>query len=266
MLQEHDEVSFLASLQRAQDHLGPPGPEEDPTEVIETDEHDKEVPPTVAAPLTTGPVNASNFLQHPDAHPIILDLLLLKKYGPEWLGWENETVALRAPEDFHQKSISEINLSKIYAAKALHLVDTFWQHWEVFVWCTMALNGIYPNFEVMQVPTVAQCLVAVDIANRLRDDVAWSDEVKIFIAMCYRHDCILTTIAPTTFVEIEPDPDLGYDFNAVQKRWPSVMGSEHAPQGQTVEDEQLRRMLIAHQFLEESRTRLRQQMPLVDHA
>lgn len=264
---EPREDPVLLAMQRVQRQLDEPHvikEDSEPTEVLETiNEAPAVVEPHVPPPPPL--VTLANFLRHPDTHPLVLDLVLLRKYGPEWLSWEIETLERRMPEDFRVDSISALSLTKIQAVRALHFVDTYWQDWEIFLWCTMALNGLFPDFEVMQVPTVAQVLVSVDIANRIRDNMTWGDEIKIFIEQVYRHDCILTPLEPTTFITIEREEGLPGDFKEIAQRWPEVRSSEKPPKGETIEDEQLRRMLTAYTYLEESRARLRAQLPLVNH-
>jgi hypothetical protein len=239
----------------------PPVTAPDPTENIETVGTVTESASS-GAPVLLTKVTPQNVFRHPDTHPIVLDLLLINKYGPEWMGWSPETLELRIPGDFKTPSLSELNFSKILAVSTLHLVDTFWQRWEIFNWCAMTFNGVLPNFEVMQVPTVAQVLVAVDIANRVRTDMDWTQEVKAFISTVYRHDDIFLPIPPADFVKIDVE---GYDINVVEiaKQWPEVRASGKAPSDESVTAEQLRRLLLVHTFLEESRSQLRQQLTMV---
>lgn len=185
-------------------------------------------------------VTSKNILKHPDAHPIVLDLLFLQKYGPEWLGWEGETLQHLAPQDFGHP-LSDLNLSKAQACKTLHMVDTYWQRWEVFLWCTMPFNSFFPDFNVMQVPTVAQCLVSIDVANRIRNDVDWSSEVLGFLEAVYQHDGIYKVIAPTPALDIL-----------------HIGGADNAA-------EQQHRRQIAEKYLEDSRARLSAQLKAVGH-
>jgi hypothetical protein len=230
----------------------------DETAVVEDVEHDQEKTHD-GGPSPLGLVTAANLFRHPEAHPIALDMVLIRKYGSDWLDWEPETLEVAIPHDFGTASISDVNLQKINACKALHLVDSFWERWEVFGWCTMGLNGIFPDIQIMQVPTVAQCAVSVDIANRIREDVAWSDEVQQYLVAVFKHDNILVPMAPLEFVPLD-----GLHV-AIDREWDAVRASGRAPKGDTLADEQLRRMLEVNRFLEESRTRLRQQMELVPH-
>jgi hypothetical protein len=213
---------------------------------------------TTAVPPPPETVTSQNLWRHPDAHPIALDLLLLRKYGHAWLEWEPETLQVLIPEDFHTPSLSDLNLAKLQACKALHLVDTFWRQWEIFLPCCMAFNGEFPDFVVMQVPTVAQCLVACDVAARIRDDVAWTDEMKEYIKTVYQHDGIFLPIPPADFITLEAPEEI--DQKELAVRWNEVRSTGKAPTAETSMDEQLRRLLTVNNFLEESRTRLQRQL------
>jgi hypothetical protein len=204
-------------------------------------------------------LSSSSLFRMPEAHPLVLDLVLLKKYGPEWLGWELETLELRIREDFRSPSVSDLNIEKLQACKTLHLVDTFWLQWEVFLACTVALSGSFFDHEVMQIPSVAECAIAVDIARRIREDVPWSEEVKRYLGVVHRHDDILCTQPPLEFVEIDTE-GLPLDCAKVKELWPEARWSGEPPRADSIEAEQVRRMLEVYEALEQSRTRFRQQM------
>lgn len=239
------------------------GPTEDSVQILE--EHppeDPALPSHDVEPAAAG-VTLANLFRHPLAHPIVLDLCLLKKYGVEWLGWEWETVQLRVLQDF-RSGLSTLNLSKLMAMATLHLVDTYWQRWEVFCWLTMPFNGLIADFETMQKPSVIECLISVDIASRVRNDVQWDPEVVAYLSTVFRYDGLLVPISPCDFVPVETH-DIGFDAEAVKKEWPRVRDSRRAPQDESVASEQLRRMLVAYDALEENRALLRHQLPLVEH-
>lgn len=239
------ERAFLDALQTIGASQPPPA-----------DDGEKEV----VAEAPPAAVTAKNIWHHPDAHPIALDMQMLRHFGPEWLAWEPETLQILVPEEFKTSALSDLNLAKLQACKVLHLVDPFWQRWEVFVACTMPFNGVFPDFHVMQVPTVAQCLVACDVAKRIRNDVEWSEEMKAYVGQVYNHDGIYFPLPPADFATFEVPESI--DQKAIAERWPAIRASGVAPKGQTVLDEQLRRLLVANGFLEESRLRLQQQLRL----
>lgn len=215
---------------------------------------EEEKPPSSPIPTVSG----SGIFQQQDAHPYVLDLILLKKYGPEWLEWETETLLERVAVDW-RSFVSELNLQKLQAVKTLHFVDTFWQNWEVFVPCTMSFNNTLPDFEMMQVPTVAQCAVAIDTANRLRSEVKWSEEMKAYLEVVHRFNGILCPAEPMNFITIDTE-DVAIDCGAVMRQWPEVRKSLQAPNSKTAEAEQLRRLLGVHEALIESRALLVSQL------
>ena len=223
-----------------------------------------DIPSTIVVEGTekSAKVTTINLYQQPEAHPVVLDLILLKKYGVEWLHWDVETLIWRVPQDFNTTGISDLNLNKIQAMKALHLNDNYWLQWEVFNWCTQPLNNMFPNFEVMQVPSTAQMLVSVSIAADVRADVAWSEEVKTFIEQACKFDGIFCPQAPLDFVQPIPDNDL-LDCEVVRDKWPEVKRTDTMPTGDTILAEQLRRMLDAQRFLLADRQRMQDQMRLV---
>lgn len=251
---------MLVGLWKAGPKGGPSLTETDPEIRVETTESDEGEEKAAQQRPTAKPIHI-NLFQHPDAHPIVLDLALLMKYGPEWMTWEPETLELRVPQDFRTSSISDLNMEKIQAVKALHFVDTFWESWEVFLWCSMPLNDVFPDFAKMQVPTVAQCLVTVDIANRIRTDVPWSQEIKTYLETVWRFGNLFCTLPPVDFINVEV-PEV-VDCDEVRRRWPEVRASSSRPDGGTIIGEQLRRMQLANDYLEYNRARCRRQMSVM---
>lgn len=241
--------------------LGSLKPSEESTEEIETTQEQPQ-PNEVPAPPIPSKVSVKTLFSHPDTHPIIIDLALLQRYGTDWLEWEPDTVRHFTFEDLGP--MSDLNFSKAMACKTLHLVDSYWKQWEVFNWCTMPFNSVFPDFQVMQVPTVAQCAVSVDVANRIRSDVEWSGEIKKFLEIVFRHDEIYCPQPPIDFVHVDV-AGLPIDCPEISRLWPSVRVSKKAPKEDTITGEQLRRLLLVHEYLQESRDRLRSQLPLVQH-
>jgi len=238
----------------------------DALEVEEGTEYEDDRVRTDVAPAVPMPTTI-NLFQHPDAHPFVLDLALLRKYGPEWMQWEPEVLESRIIQDFHTKNLSQLNFDKLQAVKCLHLVDLFWDSWVVFVPCVQALSNIPPDFRVLNAVTVPQLMIAVDTASKLRADMPFDIEVKRYMEVCHVHDGMLCPIAPLDKI-VEVDGDLyGVDCESIMKRWDDVRASGVVPKdGDAVENEQLRRMLEANDLLEESRKQLNDQLPLLYNA
>lgn len=235
-------------------------------EILDSDPSaDVDIPATIGyegEQAKTAKVTLVNLFQQPEAHPVVLDLALLRKYGAEWLVWEPETLAWRIPQDFHTTGVSDLSMDKIEAMKTLHYNDNYWTQWEVFNWCTAPFNNMYANFEVMQAPSTAQVMVSVATAADVRGDVQWSDEVKEFMVNSCRYDGIFCPPPPLEFLEVGTVNGL-VDCEEVNKRWPDVKVSKKYPTKDSIVDEQLRRMLDAYLFLDENRKRLQTQLSLV---
>ena len=233
--------------------------EADSTEILET--VDPEALVTKAA-AELRPIVSINLFQHPDAHPIALDLALLRRYGPEWLLWEAETIETRVPIDFKTNSLAALNFEKIMAVKTLHLTDSFWKRWEVFSALQQPLNNAFADFNIMQAPTYGAVVVAADIAGHLRDDVKWSEEIVEYIKVVMRHDGVLVGVEPLQ--DIGPDMT-GYpvDTAMIKAAWSAVRQTDRPPSDDTAEAEQLRQMLAVHRYVEHRRQQLRDQLPLV---
>jgi hypothetical protein len=107
----------------------------------------------VFAPLPK-PVTPRNLFSHPDTHPVVLDLALLKRFQMDWFPWLADTLFYEIEREF-KTPIAEVNRLKLMAAKTLHVVDAYWDNWEVFEKVTSGLNGIVPRMDVMQPPDLA---------------------------------------------------------------------------------------------------------------
>lgn len=239
-------------------------PEEDATQVAEDLEpEDDRVRTDVRGPVAMP--TTINLFQHPDAHPFVLDLALMRKYGPEWMVWEPEVLEAKILMDFHTRSISDLNIDKIQAVKTLHLVDTFWQEWLVFVPCVMALSGVHADFRVLSAITVPQAMIAVDIASKLRSDLVYSLEVRTFLEVVFLHDGMVCPTEPLLDIVKVDASRYDVDTKHIYEKWEEVRASGKAPESMTPENVQLQRMLEAHNILEESRRQLRDQLPLIYH-
>ena len=190
------------------------------TERVET------VPPMLVTGSSHAPVQApvtrQNIWGCNDAHPVVLYALLGAAYGNDWLEWEAETFRPRITEDFPGAPLNDLNLSKIEATRVLILSDAFWERWEIFLACCMPFNNEFPDFVVMQVPMVAQVLVACSTAvhTRTTSTPAWSTEMQEYIKAIYQHDGIWRVIPPAAFVMLNPPEgtDLEHGIQAERRQ------------------------------------------------
>lgn len=167
--------------------------------------------PPIASPAMVGeiqdrkfmPVSRKNLFVHHDAHPVVYDVALLQKYQTHWLDWEPETLWREIRDDFRVPSISDHAKAKIQAVRTIHMTDGFWQRWEVFCWCTQALNNNIPDWHVLQKPTVSQIMNSVDICGVVHSGEIYSPELRGFIAACLIDQGIFYAPHPIEFMQDE---------------------------------------------------------------
>lgn len=142
-------------------------------------------------------VTKSNLFSHTETHPYVLDLALIKTFNLEWFEWEPETLFQEIKTTFNS-SIADVNRVKIMTTMTLHVIDTAWEHWEIFESAIQALNGVIPNPTYMNPCDVAFLMAGVDIINDIRKE-DFSDEVGRYVAACFLNDEISYAPPPLEF-------------------------------------------------------------------
>lgn len=145
------------------------------------------------------PVSPANLFKHPDAHPVVLDMALLKVFHLDWLDWLADTLFAEIEHEF-KTPISEGNRLKIMATKTLHVVDSFWDHWEVFEKIIAGLNGVVPQMQLIQPPDLAALYAGIDIASGVRQET-FGDEVKRYCAAVFLHENVTYAAPPLDFCQ-----------------------------------------------------------------
>ena len=146
--------------------------------------------PSTVAPQGREEPRPANFFASHDAHPIVIDLVLVTAFGKEWWGWDSETLWASMRDHFGPRlkkggglNVSELTRNKVHAVKTLHAGDAFWSSWDAFVPVILALTNNIPRFDVLQRPSVGQLMAGVDMAASIRE-APFSDEVARFVAAC----------------------------------------------------------------------------------
>lgn len=128
----------------------------------------------------------TNLLHDGPAHPVALDALLLREFGPAYWGWEPETIWVELKRKF-LASPPESNRDCIQTVRALHSNDRVMQDWFLFEKLVMGLNNIPVVFDQGQPPTTGQVLAAMDAVRLLRP-LPPSEEVGMYVAAVIRTD------------------------------------------------------------------------------
>ena len=165
----------------------------------------KEAQQKLGMPMSDTPAPAPRSLtskslfSHPDAHPVALDVALLKNFQLDWFTWLPETLFSEIEQTF-KTSIAEVNRLKIMATKTLHVVDSFWDHWEIFEKTIQALNGVPPRLDVMQPPDLPFLFAGIDMVNQIRKET-FNEEVGRYCAALFLHENVHYAPEPLSFCQ-----------------------------------------------------------------
>lgn len=244
-------------------------------------EHNEEPPTVMEGPdeLDRARISSKNIFVHHDTHPVTFDIALLQRYGADWFGWEASTLWREIRDDFRVPSISDHAKAKIQAIRTLHINEWFWTKWEVLCWVTQALNNNIPDFQVLQKPSIAQLINAVDIATMVRSDEEFSLELQGFVAAAVLDESVFYAPAPIAFCQDEILQLLGEQqiangevlIKEVQERHREVSqisaeawaASPETILHETVVDIQVAKLKVACDYLSLRRRQLKHQLRLL---
>lgn len=176
-------------------------PEEVFTEMLlgGTEKKAEQAPPKEETPQAPRALTQRSVFSHPDAHPFVLDLVLLKHFDLEWLEWLPDTLFKEIELTFGT-SIAEVNRLKILATQNLHVTDSFWDQWEVFEKVIASLNGIIPRVGFIQPPDLGLLMAGVDMANEVRKET-FSEEVSRYCAGVFLYENVHYAPEPLSFCQ-----------------------------------------------------------------
>lgn len=151
------------------------------------------------------PVQASlepiiRFFSYHDAHPVALMLVLMEKFGVDWLDWEADTLKTEILRTFRATSVSEHNWQKIQAVRTLTGTVGFWKEWPIFEKIIQALNNNVARFDITQRCTVSQLMAGVDIANTIRRG-DYGEEIQRYTAACCLDEGVTYLPPPLGFAQ-----------------------------------------------------------------
>lgn len=144
-------------------------------------------------------ITSKNLFSHPETHPVVLDLALLRFFHLEWFSWLPETLFHEIEQTF-KTSIAEVNRLKILAAQVLHVSDAFWEQWEVFEKLLHSVNGVIPIIGSLQPPDLSHLLAGVDTVNLIRKE-EFGEEVARYVAACCLNEHVSWAPSPIEFAQ-----------------------------------------------------------------
>ena len=213
------------------------------------------------------PFSARNLFVHHDAHPVVLDIQLLDKYGTDWFEWEPETLWSEIMDDFRSPSISDHVRSKIQAVRTIHISDWVFKKWEVFCPVIQALNNNIPDFEIMRKPTISQLFAGVDMMTMVRNDEEFSQEVQQFCGAALLDDGVVAAPQPVSFcqdeiLQIQQELGVEVDPAPVREKYRQVvtMPAERVVLEENPVDIQVAKLIIARDYMRFRRQQMQEQL------
>lgn len=134
-----------------------------------------------AEAVSASPQSRRAAFTNPLTHALVLGLILLKEFGPEYLAWEPETVWMEIEKTWGT-TVSEINKNKIQGVRLCYVQESPYQSWEVFEDLAAALNGVIPDFGALQRPTGAHAGAALDMMLQIREDYPIAEQIYRYCA------------------------------------------------------------------------------------
>lgn len=154
----------------------------------------------IAAPAG---VTLQNIWRHVDAHPYVLVLLLVEKYGVECLTWKPGLLRIRMGRDGLIPSNS--GWTKILAGRCVFASDLAWNDWQTFHWVSLGLAGKPPNFGLLEEPEITHIILAAELMRAAFPDKEPHEEIQKYIAAVLRNDSLIYAPYPIEFCQDELD-------------------------------------------------------------
>ena len=162
-------------------------------------DHDKVA--ALVADTESGIITPENIWRHHDAHPFVLMMLVIDKYGEEAIEWMPDTLKMTLERD--GVALSNGAFTKILAARTLVASPSPWRQWEVFHWVARALAGVPPNFTYLEEPELSHLFVCADMMKLSDPTRAAGIEIDKYVAASLRHQGIHYSPAPLGFAQRE---------------------------------------------------------------
>lgn len=144
-------------------------------------------------------VTSQNLFTRPEAHPVVLDLALLKIFGAEWFTWLLDTVLWEIEREL-KTSVADTNKVKIAACMNLHVGEDFWGRWEIFEKTLHSLVGNVTRIDLLHPPELGVLYAGVSMANQVRPE-PFQEEVARYCAAVHRFHEVCYAPAPLDFCQ-----------------------------------------------------------------
>lgn len=146
-------------------------------------------------------VTLASIWRHPNASPAVLTLLLLDRYGEEYVEWDPKV--LRQTIERDGIKLSNSVWTKILAARCVLGSPSPWKQWEAFHHVCLGLSGDSPNFIYMEEPEIGHLFVGMEFMTLIDPGREPQEEIDKFIAAAFKLEGLVYAPAPLDFAQDE---------------------------------------------------------------
>lgn len=148
-------------------------------------------------------VTPKNIWRHPNAHPLALSLILMDRYGSDYVEWEPDALKMTLRKE--DTLLSDSVWTKILATRVLISSPSPWRQWEQFHWVALGLAGRAPNFKFMEMPQLGFLMSAIDTMRHIDRPRPFAEDVVKLICATMRDTGITYCPPPIQFAQEELD-------------------------------------------------------------
>lgn len=146
-------------------------------------------------------VTMKNIWRHPNAHPLVLLMLVIERFGKESMEWEPETLRITLRKN--DILLSESTWTKLLAGRVILQSPSPWRQWEQFHWISYGLAGRAPNFVYLERPEIGFLMSAVDQMKMVDRGRPLAEDIDKFVAAVLRESGIAYAPIPLAFAQEE---------------------------------------------------------------
>ena len=145
-------------------------------------------------------------LLNPETSATLINAILTRQYGEQWLEWDPLTVYLEIKSDFRIDPPAEV-LDRLAAIQVVMTSDAFFQRLDAFLPVCTTLSTGEPSFSAFDMPTTPELAWGMAEVALLRDMLPFSYAIKGFIKQVLDEDGYTETNMPATIkIAFDPTP------------------------------------------------------------
>jgi hypothetical protein len=136
-------------------------------------------------------------LQNPETSATLLNAILTRQYGEEWLAWEPLTVYLEIKSDYRVDPPSEL-LDRIAAIQIIMTSDAFFKRLDAFIAICTTLSTGDPSFAAFDPASVEECAWGIAEVGLLREPLPFSYAIQQYLKQLLGDDGYTSMNYPET--------------------------------------------------------------------